>query len=174
MLEFVPGPHRETVTDKQKQHIAHCFRKGSHSYMINLAYNNAAHFSSFHNQYNITQFLKEIDYLINSKEHKIQVMGGIHSDPFGHSSNMIGQVVGFGEFYPAIVQDTYIRFNVLMDPKNPEKLQALDSVQTYHYLIEPPTLVKLQQRHNIPVYVYFTHIMPSPGHYTAIKLVAAH
>jgi hypothetical protein len=123
---------------------------GSHAWKLNEIYNNVIHFSSYHN-YDIRDFLNDLKYLIDSKVHTVQVMGGVHTDAYGHTSGMIGQMTDYGEFVPAITKDTYIRFKVVMDPRHFKIMKTLDHFSVFHFLTDVPVVEKLQMHTNMPI-----------------------
>jgi hypothetical protein len=155
MIEFVPGPHGETCSKKEQARITESLKPGSFAWRVNQVYNNVYHFSS-HKPYDTELFLQELKYIVDSKHHKIQVMGGLHTDPYGHTSGMIGQYEdysGYGEFFPAITKDTYIRFKIVQDQKWFKVLRVLDHFSVFHFLMQVPYIERLQLHHTTPVYM---------------------
>lgn len=148
MLEFIPGPNGERITLKDQKHIRECLSPNSFSYHVNYYYNNNHHFSAPYT-YDIEPFLKEIQRIIESTTHTLQIMGGIHTDPYGHTSGLVGQYTEYNEYFPAIMKDTYIRFKVLM--KSQIALKALNNTNVFHYLIAAPHIVKLQLGVKAPI-----------------------
>lgn len=148
MLEFISGPNGEKISSADQNNIRKSLSHNSHSYYINKYYNNSYHFSAPYT-YDIDPFLKEINKIIESKVNILQVMGGVHTDSYGHTSGLIGQYNEYNEYFPAIMKDTYIRFKVLI--KSQMTLVALNAVNVYHYLIELPHIVKLQESVKCPV-----------------------
>lgn len=148
MIEFVLGPNNEMITASEKTFVTKmlntCLEVGSLSHQVNFAYNNVYHFYNPQYQYDIMYFLKELKNMVDSVHHKVQVMGSIHEDPFGHTSNLVGQYSGYGDYIPSIVKDRYIRFKVKMDPKNRKILRTLDETNVFHFLVDVPEIVKLQ------------------------------
>lgn len=153
MIDFIDGPHGEKISKKEQNQILQHLAEGSYAWRVNEAYNNIYHFSS-HNAYEYNDFHNDISYIMNSKYHKLQIMGGIHSDPYGHTSGMIGQMTMYGEFVPALVKDTYIRFKILQDPAHFKILRCLDHFSVFHFLVQPPHIEKLQLQPSIPVAMY--------------------
>jgi hypothetical protein len=151
MIEFVSGPHGETVSSKERKFIEQALAENSDSYNINRIYNNGYHFSSQQYTYETSTFLRELSNLIQSQFHKIVIMGGVHSDPYGHSSGLIGQYGDYGEFFPSIVKDNYIRFKVVMEKKHMKALRALDETHIFHYLITTPEITQLQLNVHYPI-----------------------
>ena len=88
MLEFIPGPNGERITLKDQKHIRECLSPNSFSYHVNYYYNNNHHFSAPYT-YDIEPFLKEIQRIIESTTHTLQIMGGIHTDPYGHTTHRL-------------------------------------------------------------------------------------
>lgn len=165
MLEIVPGPHGETISQHEKQKIINAFSSctdpTSIYYRINSHYNNALHFGTSKYEGNVNMFLKEIKNIVDSKYHKIQVMGGVHSDSYGHSSHLIGQYDNYNVFMPAIVTDNYVRFKVIQDHKNYKVLRSLDETHIFHFLMTPPTIIQLFNAYR-PVFMYYTDEDISP------------
>jgi hypothetical protein len=153
MIVFVDGPHGEQVTKKEQNQILKDLAQGSYAWRVNETYNNVHHFSS-HNAYEIKDFFTDLQYIVNSKYHKLQVMGNVHTDPYGHTSGMIGQLTPYGEFAPALTKDTYIRFKIHQDPNHFKILKSLDHFSVFHYLVRPPHIEKLQLHPSIPVTMY--------------------
>lgn len=158
MIEFVPGPHGEKVTAKEKKLITelleNCFNPEHFGNHVNIAYNNVAHFSSQQYDYDTVTFLRELRDMVQSTKHKVQVHGSIHTDPYGHSSSMIGQYNEYHEFMPCIVHDSYIRFKLVIDPKYMKKMNALNDVVFFHFLVQVPQVVHAQLGDYIPIVMY--------------------
>lgn len=150
MLEFVDGPHGEKISKQEQARLKELLTPGSHAWKLNEIYNNVFHFSSYHN-YDIKDFLSELKYLIDSKVHTVQVMGGVHTDPYGHTSGMVGQMTEYGDFLPAIIKDTYIRFKVVMDTKHFKIMRTLNHFSVFHFLTSVPHVEKLQLHPSVPV-----------------------
>ena len=153
MIVFVDGPHGEKISKQEKNQILEYLAEGSYARRVNEAYNNVFHFSS-HNSYDINDYFKDMQDIIDNKNHQLQIMGGVHSDPYGHTSGMIGQMTPYGEFIPALTKDTYIRFKIHQDPNHFKILRCLDHFQVYHYLVNPPMIEKLQLNTSVPVAMY--------------------
>ena len=155
MIEFVAGPHKELVGAKEKKMIEEmlktCTDKASFSYRLNTMYNNAGHFSNIQYMYDISAFLKELKAIADSIYHKVQVMGSVHTDPYGHTSALIGQYTYEGEFVPSLVQDSYIRFRIVMDPRHMKIMRVLNTEMIYHFLVDKPRIIKTQLNRHIPV-----------------------
>lgn len=150
MIEFVVGPNGQKISDKEKVAITKMLSPASFAWNVNEIYNNVHHFSS-HKAYETKTFLDEVKYIANHKHHKLIVMGGIHQDPYGHTSGMIGQYTLYNDFFPAITKDTYVRFKIQQDERYMKMLHALDSFVVFHYLVDVPEIVKLQLHYTIPV-----------------------
>jgi hypothetical protein len=157
MLEYVPGPHNEVITTKERKYITEllesCNNKKSFGYQVNKAYNNGYHFSSFQNQYDIDHFLHELYTIVTSKYHTVQIMGSVHSEPFGHSSSLIGQYSPYGEFLPCMVKDKYIRFKIVMDHKNMKILRTFNTISVFHFLTDVPQVTQTQLDSRVPLYM---------------------
>lgn len=158
MLEFTPGPHGERISPTQQKIIEEafisCMDASSKYHKVNVAYNNIHHFMFSQYDYDIQTFLSEIKNVVDSSFNKIQVMGDVHTDPYGHTSGLIGQYTEYQEFAPAIVKDSYVRFKLQFDPKHVKAYKVLDPSKIYHFLIDVPSIVQLQMHHTIPVYIY--------------------
>jgi len=142
MLEFVLGPHGETISQKQKDKIVHAFSSDYYN-RINTFYNIPNHFGTAKYNGDVTSFLREIESIVDSKYHKLQIMGDIHTDPYGHSSYLIGQYDDYNVFIPAIVKDNYVRFKVVQDPKHYKMLRSIDDTRIFHFLMTPPSIVQI-------------------------------
>ena len=131
VLLFVPGPHRETISIDEMAFIQDSFQEHID---INYIYNNPIHFG-YGCIYDMDEYLCELKWLLEHKDQGIgiEVMGGIHKDPLGHTSGLIGQ-------YTLLVQDTYIRFRVMMDCNSNLKVFSPYG-QVYHWLVDWPYLV---------------------------------
>jgi len=155
MLEFIDGPHKEIADAKERKHLMElmttCMDTHSFSHKLNIMYNNEYHFSNMQYMYDIHAFLKELKMLIDSIYHKVQVMGSVHSDPYGHTSALIGQYSVYGEFVPSIVQDSYIRFKIVMDPKHTKILRVFSPEVIYHFLVDKPKVVRTQLARHFPI-----------------------
>lgn len=171
MIVFVDGPHGEKIGKQEKNQILEHLAQGSYAWRVNEAYNNIYHFSS-HNAYDIKDFFTDMQYIANSKYHQLQVMGGIHTDPYGHTSGLIGQHTPYGEFVPALTKDTYIRFKVHQDQAHFKILKCLDHFSVYHYLVKSPHIEKLQLPTSFPVSMYpiAEDILPT-SRYTRSQIV---
>lgn len=157
MITFVDGPHGEKISKQEQKRIHQALEKGSVPWQINEFYNNVLHFSS-HKSYDIQHFLSDMSYIIENKHHQLQIMGGIHQDPFGHTSGMVGQFTQpYNEFIPCLVKDTYIRFKVHMDPNHFKIIKCLDHFDVFHYLVDVPYIEKLQLHPSVPVVMFPTH-----------------
>lgn len=174
MIEFVPGPHGQVASASEKAKITAGMSPTSMSYYVNQVYNNPHHFSSPQFQYDPNTFLRELLNMIDSQFHKVEVMGGIHSDPFGHSSGLIGQQSPYGDVFPVIVKDTYVRFRIKMHQNYVKALRALDTVNTFHFLMQVPDIVKVQFM-RVPVKVYITdhRFLPRSEHYKSLTYETA-
>jgi hypothetical protein len=91
--------------------------------------------------------MKELKYIVDSKKYSLEVYGGVHMDP-GHTSGMIGQYNEIGEYVPALVKDTYVRFKVNLNIKNAKKeavpvFSVLNTLSVFHYLVGVPVVVSL-------------------------------
>lgn len=159
MLDFIPGPNNEKISDKEKLEITNmlqnCNKVEEFGHQVNIAYNNITHFSSPQYNYDINEFLKALSAIVNSVSFHIEVMGSIHSDPFGHSSSLIGQMSQYGEFLPCLVQDKYIRFKVNMKNKiNDKILGPLNTTSIFHFLVDVPEIIRLQLHQSNPCVMY--------------------
>jgi hypothetical protein len=159
MIDFIPGPNQEKVSDTEKEEITYmlkkCLIKTTFAHQVNKAYNNFEHFASPQYNYDIDNFLKALSDIANSTSYTIKVMGGIHSDPFGHSSSLIGQTSYYNEFTPCIVQDKYIRFKVDMTNNfNQKILGPLNTTSIFHFLVDVPKIIQLQLHYSIPSDMY--------------------
>lgn len=158
MIEFIPGPHGEAVNQKEKKLITelltNCSNHEHFGNHVNVVYNNQHHFSSPQYDYDIRTFLMELKSIVDSPHHKIQVMGSVHSDPLGHSSMLIGQYSDIGEFYPALVRDSYIRFKVYNHPKYFKKLNILNDMYIFHFLVQVPQVVQTQLGGRSPIVMF--------------------
>ena len=148
MLDFIPGPNGERISPKDQKYIRESLSPNSFSYHVNSYYNNSHHFSAPYT-YDIIPFLKEVQRIKESTVHTLQIMGGVHTDPYGHTSGLIGQYDEYNEYFPAIMKDTYIRFKVLI--KSQIALHALNTINVFHYMISAPHIVKLQLGVKVPV-----------------------
>lgn len=153
MIVFVDGPHGEKLSKKEQKEIEKHLISGSFAWRLNMAYNNMLHFSS-HSSYDIHTFLKDLQYIRDSKQHTLQIMGGEHTDSYGHTSGMIGQYTPYGEYVPAVVKDTYIRFKIIQDTKHFKMLKSLDTFSVYHFLVSAPYIEKLHLHSSVPVVMY--------------------
>jgi hypothetical protein len=153
MITFVEGPHGEKITKAQEKKLRDALSPDSFAWQLNTVYNNIVHFSS-HNNYDALGFLTDLKNLIEHKHHTVQVMGGSHTDSYGHTSGMIGQMTPYGEFIPAVVKDTYIRFKVIMDLNHFKILRAIDHFSVFHYLLEVPIVEKLHLHPSNPIVMY--------------------
>lgn len=155
MIEFVTGPHNSTAGAQEKKLLTEmlttCMDRTSFSHRLNAAYNNAYHFSNPQYMYDIGAFLKELKTMVDSIYHKVQVMGNVHTDPYGHTSALIGQYTEYGEFVPSIVQDSYIRFKIVMDPKHAKIMRVFQPEMIYHFLTDKPRIVKTQMTRHYPI-----------------------
>jgi hypothetical protein len=159
MLEFIPGPNNEIISKEEKDRLTDMLKKcndvSTLGHQVNIAYNNITHFSSPQYNYNINEFLKALSDIVNSKSFTIEVMGSIHSDPFGHSSSLIGQMSQYGEFLPCLVQDKYIRFKVNMKNHiNNKILGPLNITSIFHFLVDVPEIIRLQLHQRTPCVMY--------------------
>ena len=150
MIEFVVGPNGEKISEKQKASITSMLSPKSFAWNVNEIYNNVNHFSS-HQSYDTNVFLDEIKYIVNHKHHTLKVMGGVHTDPYGHTTGMIGQYSPYNEFFPALTKDTYIRFKIQQDERYMKMLRALDTFSVFHYLVDVPEIIQLRLHHTTPV-----------------------
>lgn len=158
MIEFVPGPHGETISSSQRATIEKalkdCLVNTSMSHLINVAYNNTHHFMMDTFDYDIRGFLTELKNAVDSIFNKIVVMGGVHSDPFGHTTGLFGQYNEYNELCPAIVKDNYIRFKLVFDKKHVKAYKVLNDVNVFHFLVSVPHIVQLQLHHRVPLYIH--------------------
>jgi hypothetical protein len=171
MLTFIPGPHGEKVNKNEENFLRECLTPGSSCWHLNEVFNNVHHFSS-HQSYVIQQFLSELKYLIDHKEHQVQIMGTTHTDAYGHTSGLIGQYDDYGFYYPALVQDSYIRFKVVINHASFKVLKALDTFSVFHYLVKPSFVEKVHLPTKYAVYVPANtppHAMPA-SRYKSIKV----
>jgi len=150
------------ASDKEQASIRGCIKNyDSFCWRVNQVYNNVYHFSFPQYNYDTEDFLLDMWTLIHHEKHKVQIMGTEHTDPFGHTTGMVGQYGDMGEFVPALVQDSYIRFKIVLDLKHKKtnKTQMLRETQVllpdvvYHFLLRPPKIVRLQFPHN-PVWIH--------------------
>lgn len=157
MLEFVAGPGKAAAAPKEQSRIRVCIRSyNSYCWRVNQTYNNVKHFSFPQYDYDTGDFLLDMWDIIRHPKHKLCIMGSEHQDPFGHTSGMIGQFGELGEFVPALVQDSYVRFKVELDSLKAApntKPRVLQQGPVYHFLLRPPTVVRLQFPH-APVWMY--------------------
>lgn len=152
MLEFVAGPHGEKISLKEQSQLRECLKEGSFCWKLNETYNNYGHFYS-HNQYDISSFLNELKYLLEHKYHKVQLMGGVHTDTYGHTTGMIGQYTEYNEYVPSVVKDSYIRFKIYLDPNHMRVLRVFDTFSVFHFLTSAPHIEKLHLGKQYPVYM---------------------
>lgn len=152
MIVFLPGPHGERLQPNEEKEILAALDEGSLAWRVNSHYNTFTHFYS-HSEYDTATFLRELKYLIDSRVHKVDVIGGIHTDPYGHTTGLIGQYSDFGEYMPAMVKDTYIRFKVNLNPSHMRALRAFDTFSVFHFLMTPPHIVQLTLSPRFPVYM---------------------
>ena len=101
--------------------------------------------------YDIYVFLRELKSVIDNRYHTIEVMGGVHADPWGHTSYMMGQVNDYGEFVPVLTKDKYIRFKLVVDNKHPRQFAALNTTSIFHLLVQVPEIVKIPLHVSVPV-----------------------
>jgi hypothetical protein len=101
--------------------------------------------------YDTGAFLKELKTMVDSIYHKVQVRGSIHTDSYGHTSALIGQYTEYGEFVPSIVQDSYIRFKIVMDPKHTKIMRVFHPDVIYHFLTDKPKIIKTQLNRRYPI-----------------------
>lgn len=154
VLEFTAGPGKAAALPKEQASIRACIRNyNSYCWRVNQVYNNVHHFSFPQYNYDTNDFLLDMWDTIKHPIHKLQIMGSGHRDPFGHTSGMIGQYGDMGEFVPALVQDSYVRFQVVLDPKDKTKTRVLQPGPVYHFLLRPPKIVRLQFPHS-PVWMH--------------------
>ena len=158
MIEFVPGPHGEVISGNQRlvieMALKDCMMKTATSHLVNVAYNNTHHFMMNTFDYDIKGFLIELKNAVDSMYNKVVVMGGVHSDPFGHTTGLFGQYNEYNEFCPAIVKDSYIRFRFVFDKKHVKAYKVLDEIKVFHFLVDVPQIVQLQLNYRVPVYIY--------------------
>jgi len=147
MIEFIAGPHNEKITLNEKFFIVNmlrtCYTMHSRSFCLNMKFNNFAHFTVPTCPSNIAQFLLELSLLAHSENVTVQVMGGVHTDSYGHISGLIGRYNEFNEFVPCIVRDKYIRFRIV--PKEMKALQgtcSMSPASVYHFLVDDPVVVR--------------------------------
>lgn len=163
MIEFVKGPHGEIIDEKEKQYIIAAFKKDSKAMRINAAYNNGWHFSNFIG-YDTNTFIREVQRVADSKVDKIIVHGGIHTDSYGHTSGLIGQLEfsQYGtQYYPVITRDTYVHFTVVT--QGIKAFNAIDTTNAFHFLIEVPHIIQLHSHPKTPILVRTedTYVYPS-------------
>lgn len=146
-VEYVPGPHKQVLEPSQKAAITKalqtCASQGSFYGALNTQYNNVTHFGMPMFDTDPQMFLADIQSAASSKWHTLQVMGSEHSDPYGHSSHMFGQINGYGYFEPALARDTYIRFKLVQDPKNYKIFRSMNESKIYHFLVKSPIILKI-------------------------------
>ena len=171
VIRYVEGPHKaKTPTPKERMTLTHalsrCAEPNDFFHMLNMYYNNPQHHGR---QLDTLKFLEEIQRAATHKFHEITVMGTEHSDPYGHSSNLAGQYDDYNNFEAAIMQDHYIRFTFKLDEKNfkvKEAFDILNGSMVFHFLVKPPTLIKLPLTVRRPVVMYALgdrRLMPSVG-----------
>lgn len=160
MIEFVNGPNKEALPSKEEQKqlihaLKHCDHQQSTYFWLNMIYNNYYHFSNPSYAYYTPIFLQEIAKVARSRDSKIVVMGGQHSDT-GHTSGLVlFQSNSLQE--PCFVEDTYIRFTVKLSPSY--KSTILNDVNVFHFLTNVPKVTyPLNKRgtvivHNIPTWM---------------------
>lgn len=158
MIEFVQGPNNQACSPEERRYIETLLRScndiTSFSFILNWTYNNPGHFSSMQYDYNIRGFLDELAALVNSRYHKVQVMGSIHEDVYGHSSQLISQYTQYNEAVPCLVSDKYIRFQIRQDPKHAKMLRHLNETVVFHFLVDKPTIIKVHQKLSKQVYLH--------------------
>lgn len=170
-IKFVPGPKGEqapsqSVKGQIEKALLTCATSNSPSFLLNTFYNRSEHFGVPTPYSDVTIFLQDIHAAATSKFHDIEVMGTEHSDPFGHSTQLIGQYDAIGTYYPTIVRDNYIRFKFRMDHNNFKVFRALNEQHIFHFIISPPMVVQLQLGVRIPIVMYTppsTNIIPYLG-----------
>lgn len=153
MIIFLPGPHGEKLSKEEQGTIKNLLHPSSLSWQINAYYNTYNHFYS-HNNYETDTFLQELQYIIKSSIHQMQVCGGIHTDTYGHTTGLIGQYNEYGEYVPSVVRDTYIRFRIYMDSKHFKLLHALNTESVFHFLIKTPHIERLGTYKRFPVIMF--------------------
>ena len=131
MIVFVSGPHGQVIDDAERKYITSllksCYDFNSQSFRVNILYNNYMHFQNPNISYDAKAFLKELVSVVHSPYYRVEVMGGIHSDPYGHTSS----------YASALAQDNYIRFKVSLGQNCTEcsNLKVLHPMNIYHFLI---------------------------------------
>ena len=144
VLEFIRGMGSQPVAaDESKdaiiEHLSMCADNASFINMLNVCYNNTAHFGTLHAPNNVPGFLKELQHAVTSDREVIQIMGDVHMGA-EHTSMLIGQRNEQGAFCPARVQDAYISLRIKSNAQGCCAYSALRPDTTYHVLVQPPTL----------------------------------
>lgn len=151
MIIFEKGPGGQEIDENEKNKIKNAFKYNSNEIEINYAYNNAYHFANNNGNYDINIFINEVMNIVNSPIDELVILGGIHQDPYGHSSYIIGQK-DKDTFYPSIVQDSYVHFKIRMKHFRP--LHTLNITNSFHFLMDVPRIVKLLHK-NINLIILF-------------------
>lgn len=158
-IEFRKGPHGETISEEEKIMILEAFKKNSHQMNVNRYYNNDDHFQTnlpFYNSsnFNIDLFLYEIDLIYTSKndKDKIIIIGGMHTNH--HISKMIFQHKD-NFLHPLFVEDSYIRFQVIMSNEMNKRMRLINSGYIYHFLMHIPCIqnIDINTTRKSPIYV---------------------
>ena len=157
MIEFIQGPNNQVCSAQERRYIEtllqSCNDITTFCFALNWTYNNPGHFSTTQYSYNIRGFLDELAAIAKSQHHKVQVMGSIHRDPYGHSSQLMAQYSPYDEFVPCLVSDKYIRFQIRQDPRHFKMLRQLNETLVFHLLVDLPTIIRvMDSRH--PVYLH--------------------
>jgi hypothetical protein len=159
MIEFISGPNKnfKLANSQEERKIRRCMSNfDAPCWRLNEIYNNGDHFSFAQFNYDTDSFLNEIWDIANCSVDTLEVMGSVHSDPFGHSSMMIGQYNEKGIFVPVVVKDYYIRFKVAFGPKSKRKLNILKEGYIYHFLVKRPEIVMVM----LPIDTHPVCMMP--------------
>lgn len=164
MIEFVT--YRETSTQDEKEWITEalksCNDPNTFCHMINIVYNNTSHMQNLQHDMNIETFLRELQNVVNNSHNTIRVMGTVHHDASAHPSGIIGQYDDHHNFHRARAIDSYIRFQVVMNPKHIYAYQVLNTTQIFHFLIAPPHIQYLSLPKKFPTYVYMYNTQNQP------------
>ena len=155
-VRYVKGPQGQEFSPAMRSALTKklmtCAEPNNTLGLINTFYNSAEHFGMPMFDTVPHAFLKDIQTAANSTHHTIEVMGTEHTDPFGHSTVLIGQYdMAYGTFYPAIVKDCWIRFRIVLDHQHYKIFHSLSESKIYHLLIDTPTIVHLQLGVRTPV-----------------------
>lgn len=160
MIEFMT--YRETATHVEKEWIIEALKKSNdpntYCHMLNVVYNNSSHMQNQQYDMNIETFLQEIQKVANNPYNSIRVMGSVHHDASAHPSGIIGQYNNAQNFQQARAIDSYIRFQVVMNPNHIYAYHVLNTTQIFHFLVAAPHIQFLPLPQSHPTYVYMYNV----------------